>query len=84
VIAAIAVVLVAAGTGFTVRLLCGPSLADRIVGLDGLIVVGMIGIAANAVTTGSGAFLPVLIVLSLVGFVSTAVVARFIEGREQP
>jgi multisubunit Na+/H+ antiporter MnhF subunit len=31
--------------------------------------------------TGEGAFLPAAVVVTLVGFVSTAVVARFIEGR---
>jgi multisubunit Na+/H+ antiporter MnhF subunit len=82
-ITAVAVVLSAAAACFVARLLLGPSLADRVVALDGLIVVGMIGIATNAVVTDSGAFLPVVIVLSVVGFVGTAVIARFIEGREQ-
>ena len=31
--------------------------------------------------TGEGAFLPVALVVTLVGFIGTAVVARFIEGR---
>ena len=31
--------------------------------------------------TGRGAFLPVAVVITLVGFVSTAIVARYIEGR---
>jgi multisubunit Na+/H+ antiporter MnhF subunit len=31
--------------------------------------------------TGSGVYLVIVVVLTLVGFVSTAVVARFIEGR---
>jgi multisubunit Na+/H+ antiporter MnhF subunit len=80
VIVATAVVLLAAGACFAFRLVRGPSLADRVVGLDGLVVVGIVSLAAYAVDSGIGAFLPVVIVLSLVGFVSTAVVARFIEG----
>jgi multisubunit Na+/H+ antiporter MnhF subunit len=44
-------------------------------------VVGTISIAAQAMETGRGAFLPVLVVVTLVGFVGTAMVARFIEGR---
>jgi multisubunit Na+/H+ antiporter MnhF subunit len=57
----------------------GPSLTDRIVGLDGLIVVGVSAITLRAMATGEGAFIPVAVVATLVGFVGTAVVARFIE-----
>lgn len=74
------VLIVAAGL-FGVRLLAGPSLADRVVGVNGMLLVGMVAIAAHATFTGTGAFLPVLVVIALVGFVSTAIIARFIEGR---
>jgi multisubunit Na+/H+ antiporter MnhF subunit len=75
------VVLALAGMGFGVRLLVGPSLADRVVGLDGLLVVGSSAVVVRAMQTGDGAFLPAAVVVTLVGFVSTAVVARYIEGR---
>jgi multisubunit Na+/H+ antiporter MnhF subunit len=71
-------VLAAAGFGY--RLLAGPSLADRVIGLDGLLVVGVSAITLRAMQTGEGAFLPVAVVVTLVGFVGTAVIARFIEG----
>ncbi|MBK6855728.1 MAG: MrpF/PhaF family protein [Microthrixaceae bacterium] len=35
----------------------------------------------RAVESGDGSFLPVAVVLTLVGFISTATVARFIEGQ---
>ena len=70
-----------AALGFGYRLLAGPSLTDRVVGLDGLLVVGITAVVLRAMDTGEGAFLPVTLVVTLVGFVSTAVVARFIEGR---
>lgn len=70
-----------AAVGFGYRLLAGPSLTDRVVGLDGLLVVGVTAIVLRAMQTGEGAFLPVALVVTLVSFVSTAVVARFIEGR---
>jgi multisubunit Na+/H+ antiporter MnhF subunit len=38
-------------------------------------------LVVNAVDTGRGAFLQVAVMLTLVGFIGTAVVARFIEGR---
>lgn len=75
------VILTAAALCFVYRLLRGPSLADRVVAMDGLLVVGASAIAVDAMRTGSGAFLPVVVVITLVGFVGTAVVARFIEGR---
>ena len=63
------------------RLLRGSSLPDRIVALDTLLVVVVCGIAVGAVRTGSGEFLDVLVVASLLGFSGTALVARFIERR---
>lgn len=75
------VVLALAALGFGYRLLAGPSLADRVIGVDGLLVVGVSAIALRAMQTGEGAFLPVAVVATLVGFVGTAVVARFIEGQ---
>ncbi len=75
------VVLALAALGFGYRLLAGPSLADRVIGVDGMLVVGVSAIALRAMQTGEGAFLPVAVVASLVGFVGTAVVARFIEGQ---
>lgn len=74
-------VLVLAAGGFCVRLVIGPSLSDRVVALNGLLIVGMVGIAAEAVRTERGAYVPVLVVLALVGFVGTAMIARFLEGR---
>jgi multisubunit Na+/H+ antiporter MnhF subunit len=74
-------VLVAATALFGYRLAVGPSLADRVVGTNGMLLVGMVAIAAHAVFAGTGAFLPVLVVIALVGFVGTAIIARFIEGR---
>jgi multisubunit Na+/H+ antiporter MnhF subunit len=74
-------VLVAATFAFGYRLAIGPSLADRVIGVNGMLLVGMVGIAAHATFTGTGAFLPTLVVIALVGFVGTAIIARFIEGR---
>lgn len=73
------VALVCAGVAFGVRLLAGPTLADRVIGVEGLLVVGVSALALRAIQTGSGSFIPVAVVVTLVGFVSTAVIARFIE-----
>ena len=66
---------------FASRLVRGPRLSDRVIGLDGLVIVGVGGVALRAMSTGNGSFLPVLVVVTLVGFVSTAASARFIEDR---
>jgi multisubunit Na+/H+ antiporter MnhF subunit len=47
-----------------------------------LIVTAMSLIMVNAADTGRGAFLPAAVVLALVSFISTSIVARYIEGRE--
>lgn len=78
-IAASLVMLSLAAVLFMFRTLQGPTLADRMVGINGLLVVGMAGIAVQALYNGRGAFLPVLVVASLVGFVSTVMVSRYLE-----
>ncbi len=54
-------VLLAAGIGFGYRLARGPSLADRVLAVDGLLITGVAAIAADAMRTGRGAFLPVAV-----------------------
>lgn len=66
---------------FATRLVAGPTLSDRVIGLDGLVLVGVAAVAIRSVVTGNGSFLPVLVVVTLVGFVGTAASARFIEAR---
>jgi multicomponent Na+:H+ antiporter subunit F len=81
VIPATLLVLAAAFTLFGVRLVAGPSLADRVLAIDGMIVCGIATLVVRAVDTGDGSFLPVAVVFTLVGFIGTAVIARFIEGQ---
>ncbi len=59
----------------------GRSLADRIVSLDLLLVMVVSGIAVGAARTRAGTYLDVLVVTSLLGFISTVLVARYIERR---
>jgi multicomponent Na+:H+ antiporter subunit F len=75
--------LLAATALFAYRTVVGPTLADRMIGLNGLVVAGMGGIAVEALETGRGAFLPVLVIASLVSFVGTGMVARYLEGLDR-
>lgn len=63
------------------RLLRSGSVADRIIALDLLLGVVVIGIAVGAVATGERFLLNLLVVTALLGFVATVTVARFIEQR---
>lgn len=64
-----------------VRLALGPSVPDRVVALDNLLLVVVGGIAVGAAESGEGDFLGVLVAVSLLGFVGTVTVGRFVERR---
>jgi multicomponent Na+:H+ antiporter subunit F len=62
-----------------IRLLRGPTLADRVVSIDliGVLIVGLMVVASSV--TREVAFLDVAMVLALVSFVGTISYARYIE-----
>ncbi|MEM7273189.1 MAG: monovalent cation/H+ antiporter complex subunit F [Actinomycetota bacterium] len=72
----------AAGLLATVRLLIGPSLADRIIALDTVLVSLMGGIAVDAARRENGTNLIMLVVLAIIGFTATMAAARFIEHQK--
>jgi multicomponent Na+:H+ antiporter subunit F len=76
--------LTASGVLCASRVALGPSLADRVVALDTLLIVGVAGVAVETVRTRDGVYLDVLLVVALVAFVGTTAVARFIERRGAP
>ncbi len=75
------VVLGLAAAGATWRLLVGPSLADRVVAADLLLTFLVMTAAVLSARSGQGLYLEAMLVVSVVGFLGTAVVARSIEGR---
>lgn len=75
--------LTLAGALFLIRVLRGPTLADRVIALDALLVTVVSGIGALVALTRRAAFLDVLVVASLVAFAGTVSVARFIERRQR-
>lgn len=79
---AAAMVLLAGGAGcFLVRAVRGPSLADRVVAIDGLVVTLVASILVHSLRIGSARFLDVAVVVAVVGFLGTTAAARFIERR---
>ena len=65
----------------TVRLVVGPSLADRVVATDLLLTLLTCGLGVVAARTGEGTYIIVMVVIAVIGFLSPAMVARFIERR---
>ena len=78
----VAVVLLAVAAGcFLFRVLRGPSIPDRVVALDGVLSVVVSGIIVGAASADSAITLSTVLVVSLVGFVGTVALGRFVERR---
>ena len=82
VVIAISFALIALGALTTlIRLLLGPTLADRIVATD-LLLTLLIGAAAvESARTGEQVYLIVMVVVAVVGFLGTSFVARYMEAK---
>jgi multicomponent Na+:H+ antiporter subunit F len=81
---AVAVVLIGLSLLLTfIRLLKGPSLADRVVALDLLTVLAMGVIGLRVIATGDVLYLEIALALGLVAFLATVFFARLIETRGQ-
>lgn len=63
-----------------VRLVHGPSGLDRLVALDVLVAEFLCGLVAHAALTGDSALVPVVVAISLVGFLGSTTVARFVRS----
>lgn len=63
-----------------VRLALGPSLLDRVVATDTLLVVIAAGLAVHAGLQRDPTVVPVLVVVSLLAFVGSVSVARYVGG----
>jgi len=63
------------------RVIVGPTLPDRIIGLDTLVIVAVGFIAVIGIRTSFTLFVDVAIALALVGFLATVAFARFVLSR---
>jgi multicomponent Na+:H+ antiporter subunit F len=59
------------------RLIRGPTTLDRIVAVDVLLAIVICAIAAEAAYTRDATSLPILVGLSILGFIGSVSVARF-------
>jgi multicomponent Na+:H+ antiporter subunit F len=79
---AMALVLAGAACSF-VRLVRGPTMADRVVALDLLSVLAVAFIGIYAILSDAAAFVDVAIALALVGFLATVAFARYADQRTE-
>lgn len=65
-----------------VRFVLGPSALDRMVSLDAIVAIIMSGLMIYAAMTADSTVLPAVVAVSLVGFLGSSTVARFLgRGR---
>lgn len=79
--ALIVVMLAAAALMAVARLALGPSILDRAISLDVVVAVSIAGVGAFVAFHRDPGPLPILLVLSLVGFIGSVSVARFVARR---
>jgi multicomponent Na+:H+ antiporter subunit F len=75
------VLLTLATALFALRALRGPSVVDRVVAVDAMVIVAIAAIATDAVRQGDARFADAAILLAIVAFVGTGIIARFVERR---
>ena len=66
-----------------IRFLKGPSIADRVIALDLMVIIGIGAIAVYSVLTNQPTFLDIAMVVALIGFLSTVAFAYYLEKREK-
>lgn len=79
---AIAVFLLA-GVLAGIRLVKGPTLADRVISLDAALVALMGAIGTRVAETGDTLYIGILVVIAIVAFTATVALSRFIETADR-
>lgn len=66
-----------------IRIIKGPSIADRVIALDLLITIGIAIITTYSIITGKSTFLDVAMILALIAFLGTVAFAYYLEKKEK-
>jgi len=81
VVSVLAYALLAGGAVLAlIRLALGPSLLDRVVATDTLLVIISAGLAVYAALERDPTLVPVLVVVALLAFVGSVSIARYVGG----
>ena len=78
-----ALMLALAAVLTVVRMSRGPSSLDRVVAADVLVAVVIAALALEAILNDHSTTLPVMLVLSLLGFAGAVSIARFVADRDK-
>ena len=70
-------ILAVAAALLVIRLTIGPTLLDRAIALDAIVTVVICGLVIEAAVNRHTTTLPILLVLTMVGFVGSVSIARF-------
>ena len=78
------VLLALAALGAVVRMIKGPALLDRVLAADVLLVVLASGLIVNMAVSRNTNNLALVVAITLIGFVGSVTVARFVQDRRRP
>ena len=65
-----------------IRVIIGPTAPDRVVGLDTINTIVIVGMIIFGLAAGSVIYIDVAIVYTLLSFISTLFIAKYLEGGE--
>lgn len=63
-----------------VRLVKGPSVVDRVVAGDSIDILTDVALVLFALYSGRGIYLDIAVVTALLGFLSTVLISKYLEG----
>ena len=64
-----------------IRLVKGPSVADRAVAADSIDILSDMALVLFALYTGRGVYLDIALVTAILGFVGSTLIAKYLEGK---
>lgn len=64
-----------------IRLIKGPSVADRAVAADSIDILADMALILYALYTGRGIYLDIALITAVLGFVGSTLVAKYLEGK---
>lgn len=75
-----AICFVALGVILLVRLICGPTMADRALASDCVEIVTDMALILFSLWTGRGVYLDIALVTAVLGFIGTTLIGRYLGG----
>ncbi|WP_423723626.1 monovalent cation/H+ antiporter complex subunit F [Arthrobacter zhangbolii] len=80
-VVAVSLMLAVAGAGAIYRIAKGPSILDRVLAADVLLAIVGAALATDMIVYRNLDYLALLVAISLVGFIGSVTVARFVTDR---